>query len=127
MAWLMNGSRSSAKCVPAPGILLPRRVEVGVGAERGEERRLVVGRAADPAVGEPRPGGDGVARRNQVGGGFRRAEKGVRHTAIAGVGRDEQFLALFAVMQGVVEAGDHPRRVAEGRMAGHVLRPARRR
>src|SRR5207249_1787740 len=41
--------------VPAAGVFLVRRVEVGVGPEGGEECRLVVGRSAHPAVGHPCP------------------------------------------------------------------------
>ena len=44
-----------AELVPALGVLLPGIVEVGIGAERAEERRLVVRRAAEPAVAEPAP------------------------------------------------------------------------
>jgi hypothetical protein len=47
-----------AEAVPAPRVLLIRRVEVGVCPERREKRCLVVGRPADPAVGQPRPFGD---------------------------------------------------------------------
>ena len=50
-----------AELVPALGVLLPRIVEIGIGAERAEERRLVVGRAAEPAIADLGPFGDGVA------------------------------------------------------------------
>jgi hypothetical protein len=52
--------------VPAPRVVLERLVEVGVGAERAEERGLVVGAAAHPAVGHPRPLGDRVAVGDEV-------------------------------------------------------------
>ena len=47
--------------VPAAGVVAERDVEVGLGAQGREERRLVVGRAAEPAVAAPLPGRDGVA------------------------------------------------------------------
>ena len=50
-----EGHALLAELVPAPRILLVGIVEVGVGAERRQERRLVVRRAAHPAVGEPAP------------------------------------------------------------------------
>ena len=58
-----EGHALLAELVPAPRVVLIGIVEIGVGAERGEERRLVVGRAADPAVGDARPFGDRVAAR----------------------------------------------------------------
>src|SRR5438128_3922805 len=38
--------------IPAPRVLLIRRVEVGVGAERRQEGGLVIRRAAHPAIAE---------------------------------------------------------------------------
>ena len=52
--------------VPAARIVLIRRVVVGVGAERREEGGLVVGAAADPAVRDARPLGDGVTRADEL-------------------------------------------------------------
>ena len=54
-----------AELVPALGILLPRIVEIGIGAERAEKRRLVVRRAAEPAIGDLGPFGDGIAARDR--------------------------------------------------------------
>src|SRR5262245_10692374 len=51
----------AALAIPAPRILLIGRVELGVGAERCEERGLVIGRAAEPAIGDARPFGDRIA------------------------------------------------------------------
>ena len=112
-----------AELVPALGVLLVGIVEVGIGAERGQERGLVVGRAADPAVGDPRPFGDRVAAGDQIVDGLRRLEEGVRHAAIAGVGRQQELVLALVVVQRVVEARDHARGVAEGRMGGDVLDP----
>src|SRR5438105_1391148 len=63
--------------VPGAGAGLVRRVEIGVGAERAQERSLVVRRAAHPAVGQPGPLGDRVARGHLLFGGLRRAEVAV--------------------------------------------------
>ncbi len=110
-----------AEAIPAPRVVLIGFVEVGVGAERGEERSLVVGRAADPAIGEARPFGDRVAPGDQVGHRLRRLEIGVGEAAVAGVGRQQQAALAFFVVQRVVEPGDHPRGVAKRRMGGDVL------
>ena len=112
-----------AELVPALRVVLVRRVELGVGAERRQERRLVVGRAADPAVGEPRPFGDRVAAGKQILERLRRLEEGVRLAAVAGVGRHQELVLALGVVQRVVEARDHPRGVAEGRMRRDVLDP----
>ena len=45
------------------------------------------------------------------------------HAAIAGVGRQQELVLALGVVERVVEAGDHPRGVAEGRMGGDVLDP----
>ena len=47
--------------VPGARVVGELAVELGVGAQRVEEGRLVVGAAAHPAVGDAGPGGDGVA------------------------------------------------------------------
>jgi hypothetical protein len=47
----------------------------------------------------------------------------VRHAAIAGVGRHQELVLALVVVQRVVEAGDHARGVAEGRMGGDVFDP----
>ena len=46
--------------IPALRVGLVGRVEVRVGAESAEEGRLVVGGAPEPAIGETRPGRDGI-------------------------------------------------------------------
>src|SRR5207249_2535600 len=76
--------------VPAPRVLLIRRVVLGVGAERREEGRLVIGRPAHPPVGQARPGGDRVARGDQIGGAHRSPEVSVRVTPRAGIGAARQ-------------------------------------
>ena len=116
-----EGHALLAELVPAPRILLVGIVEIGIGAERRQERRLVVGRAAHPAVGELRPFGDGVAPGEQVLERFRRLEEGVRHAAVAGVGRQQELVLALGVVQRIVEPRDHARGVAEGRMRGDVL------
>ena len=52
--------------VPGARVVGELAVKLGVGAERVEEGGLVVGAAAEPAVGDARPGGDGVALRDDV-------------------------------------------------------------
>ena len=110
-----------AEAVPALRVLLPGRVEFGVGAQRAQERGLVVGRAAEPAVAELRPLGDGVA----AGDGFldilRALEVGVRHAAVARVRRHQQLVLVLGIVQRVVKARDHACGIAEGRMRGDVL------
>ena len=110
-----------AEFVPASGVVLVRIVEIRVGAEGSEKRRLVVRRAPHPAVGHARPFGDGVAAGDQVIHGLRRLEEGVRHSAIAGVGRQQQLFLSLVVMQRVEQARHHAGGVAEGRMGGDVL------
>ena len=113
-----------AEAVPAPARCPGRVVEVGVGAERREERRLVVGRAAHPAVGDPRPFGDRVggpaiksARR------LRRLEEGVRQAAAAGVGRQQDLARALRIVERIEQARGHARGVAERRVRGDVLDP----
>ena len=55
-----------AALVPGARVAGELAVELGVGAQRVEERGLVVGAAAHPAVGDARPGGDGVALGDDV-------------------------------------------------------------
>ena len=122
-----EGHALLAVAVPAPGVVLVGIVEIGVGAERRQERRLVVGRAADPAIGDARPFGDRLAPGEQILERLRRLEEGVRLAAVAGVGRHHDALASARVVQRVVEAGDHAGGVAEGRMRRSRPSPARRR
>ena len=110
-----------AELVPALGVLLVRRVEVGVGAEGREERRLVIGRAAHPAIGELGPFGDGVPAGDELLHVLRRLEERVGVTLVAGVGRQQELVLALGVVQRVVEARDHPGGVAEGRVRGDVL------
>src|SRR5271170_803592 len=112
-----------AEAVPASRIVLVRIVEFGVGAEGGEEGGLVVGRTAEPTVGDARPFGDRVAAGDELLHIFRRLEEGVREAAVAGVGRQQELVLAFGVMQGVVEPSDHARGVAERRMGRDVLNP----
>ena len=63
-----------SRAVPAPRVVLVGRIVVGVGSERGQEGRLVVGRAAHPPIGQARPGGDRVTRGDQFVGAPRGAE-----------------------------------------------------
>ena len=116
-----EGHALLAELVPALRIVLIGIVEIGIGAERRQERRLVVGRAADPAVGEARPFGDRVAAGEHLLERFRRLEVGVRHAAVAGLGRQQDLVLALGIVQRVVEPRDHARGVAEGRMLGHVL------
>ena len=90
------------EAVPALGVFLPGRIELGVGAERAEEGRLVVWRAAEPAVAELGPLGDRVAAGHQLLDGLGALEVGVRHAAVAGVGRHQQLGAMLGVVQRVV-------------------------
>lgn len=108
--------------VPAARVLLVGRVVLVVDAERAEERRLVVGRAPHPAVRDLGPFGDAVARGDQVIDRLRCAEEWVGEASVPRIGRHDQaaFGGIIGV-QGVVHSGDHPRRVAERRMHGHVL------
>src|SRR5262249_60934114 len=73
--------------VPTLGVVLIRLVELGIGAERGEESSLVIRRAPHPSVGNPRPLGDRLATGDEVLHALWRLEEGVRHATIAGVGR----------------------------------------
>ena len=118
IAWLMYGHALLAVAVPAPRVGLVRRVELGVGAERGEERRLVVGRAAQPAVGDARPRGDRVAPGHLLLRGARRAEIPVREAAPFGRPGQHVLAGPMVVVQGVVEAGEHAGGVPEGRVRG---------
>ena len=47
--------------VPGPGVVMVRRVKLGVRPQGAEKRALIVRRPSEPAVGQARPGGDGVA------------------------------------------------------------------
>ncbi len=107
--------------VPALRVLLVRLVEVRVRAERAEERGLVVGAAAHPAVADARPLGDRVAVGDDVLDRAGRAEERVGEGAAAGVGRRREDVAARRVVERVVHARDHPGRVAERRVRGDVV------
>src|SRR3954471_24562589 len=69
--WMDNGVVDErhpllAECVPAPGVVLIGGIEIGIGAERRQEGRFVVGRAADPAVRDAGPFGDGSPAGKQL-------------------------------------------------------------
>ena len=116
-----EGHALLAEFVPALGVLAVRIVELGVGAQRRQEGRLVVGRTAEPAVGELRPFRDGVAPGQEIVERFRRLEECVRLAAVAGIGRHHDLVGMLGIAQRVVEPRHHARGVAERRMGGHVL------
>ena len=116
-----EGHALLAELVPAPRILLIRIVEVGIGAERRQKRRLVVRCAAHPAIGELRPFGDGVAAGDRLLERLRRLEESVGHPAIAGVGRQQDLVLALGVVQRIVKPRHHFRGVAERRVLGDVL------
>ena len=107
--------------VPGAGIVGELAVELGVGAQRVEEGRLVVGAAAHPAVGDARPGGDGVALGDHILARAGGLEEAVRVAAGAGVGGGRQHLLGLGIVQRVIELGDRDSRIAERWMLGDVL------
>ena len=81
--------------VPAPGVFLEGLIELGIRAQRGEKRGLVIRAAAHPAVGHASPFGDGVARADHLLGVARSLEELVGVAAAAGVRfRAQDALAL---------------------------------
>ncbi len=98
-------------------------VIVGVGAERVHQRRLVVRRAAHPAIGHARPGGDRRLLRHQLLARARDPKIFMRVAARARVGRRGQHVLGLGVVQRVVEASQRARRIAERGMRGDVLDP----
>ena len=116
-----EGHALLAVLVPAPGVVLVRLVEFGVGAERAQERRLVVGRAAHPAIGELRPFGDGVAPGDHLLERLRRLEERVGHAAVAGLGRQQDLVLALGIVERVVQPRHHPGGVAERLVLGDVL------
>ena len=123
MAWFMNRTCSCARAVPGLGVVGELAVERRIGAERIHQRRLVVGRAAHPAVGHARPVRDGVALADHVLARARDAEKFVGETAGAGIGRTGQHVLGLGVVQRIVEPRDRARGVAERRMHGDIVDP----
>ena len=109
--------------VPAPSVLLVGLVEVGVGAERGQERRLVVGAAPEPPVAQAGPLGDRLQVADAVLGAARVAEELVGAPAAPGVGLGGDHIAGCRVVQRVVQPRDRAGRVTERGMRGDVLDP----
>src|SRR5207245_5500263 len=95
----------------------------GIGAEGGEKRGLVIGRAPEPAIAQARPGGDGVTPGDEVLSRARRDEIFMGKAAPFGRAAQHALFLFMVRVQGVVEPGDHPCGVAEGRMLGDVLDP----
>ncbi len=110
-----------AEFVPALCVALIRIVEIRIGAKGAEKRRLVVRRAAHPAVGHARPFGDSVAAGDEILHGLWRLEESMRHPAIAGVGRQQQLFLSLVVVQGIEQARHHPRGIAEGGVGRDIL------
>ena len=54
---------------------------------------------------------------------LRRLEERVRHAAVAGFGRQQDFVLALGVVQRVIQPRHHPRGVAEGLVLGDVLDP----
>ena len=115
--------RLLAALVPSAGIVGELAVEVGIGAERVDEGRLVVGAAAEPAIGDARPSGDGVALRDHILAAVRDLEEFVGIAARTGIGRRGQHVLGFLGVQRIVEQRHRSRRIAKGRMGGDVLHP----
>ena len=110
-----------AVAVPAARIFLIRVEKFGVAAEAGEQSRLVIGRAAEPAPGQPCPLRDPIATGDEVFGRARRDEIRVGETAPFGRTGQQVFLFRMVAMQRVVEPRHHPRGITEGGMLGDVL------
>src|SRR5262249_24973120 len=90
------------------------------GAKRGEERGLVIGRPAKPAVTQPSPCGDGVAGGELFVDGARCDEVTMREAAPFGGAAQYIFACRVIRVQRVVEPRDHTRGVAERRMVGDL-------
>ena len=109
--------------VPGARIAGELAVILGVGAERVHQRRLVVGGAAHPAIGQPRPFGDRNLLRLQFLGRAGDAEIAMREAARAGIGRAGEDFLSFRLVQRVVEPGQRAHRIAEAGMRGDVAHP----
>src|SRR5262249_50096295 len=99
--------------VPSPRIVLVRRVVLGVAAERGEERRLVVGGAAHPAIREARPTGNGVPARDEIVRARGGAEVSVREAPGTGIGGTREHGLGRRLVERVVEPRHHSGGVAK--------------
>jgi hypothetical protein len=107
--------------VPGARIAGELAVELGVGPQRVEEGRLVVGTAAHPAVGNAGPCGDGIALTGHLLARAGGLEEAVRVAAGAGVrGRCQDVLGA-GIVQRIIELGDRDRRIAERRVLGDIL------
>jgi hypothetical protein len=51
-----------AVSIPTLGVLLVRCIKIGIGPESPKKRSFVIRRATQPTIGQPRPGGDRIAR-----------------------------------------------------------------
>jgi hypothetical protein len=102
-------------------IFLIGGVELCIRAERRQKGGFVIRAAPHPAIRQPRPFGNCIARADQIFRTARRAEKLVRKAAVAGIGRTGQHCLLLRVMQCIVEAGNHAGCVAERRVGGDIF------
>src|SRR5215475_2117964 len=74
--------------MPGARIARKRAVEFRIGTQRVEEGRLVIGAAAHPAVGQTRPGGNGIALAHEFiarAGGLEKAMRDPPRAASVGV------------------------------------------
>jgi hypothetical protein len=94
-----------------------------VAAEAGKQRRLVVGRAAEPAPGQPCPLRNPITTGDEVFGRARRDEIRVGETAPFGRAGQQVFVFGMVAMQRVVEPRHHSRGIAECRVLGDVFYP----
>jgi hypothetical protein len=107
--------------VPGLRVCFERLVEARVGPKRCQERGLIIRAPPDPAIGNSCPFGDGVTGRHHLLDVSRRAVELVGKAAAASVGFHRQRCLARGIVQGVVEACNHPNRVSECRMRRDVL------
>ncbi len=81
-----------AEGVPAFRVVLIWLVELRIAAQRAQERCLVVGSPAHPAVSDPLPFGNRIAPGNRFLQVLRRLEECVRHAVAVGVRGQQQLL-----------------------------------
>ncbi len=112
-----------AVAVPAQRIFLIGIVKFGIGAQCRKKGRLVIGRAPEPAIGQPRPLGDRITSAHQLFGRSRRHEIFVGEATPLGRTGQKIFCLLIIAVQRVVEPGDHPRGIAECGMLGDIFDP----
>jgi len=87
-----------AALVPGARIVGEFSIELGIGAERVEEGRLVIRAAPHPAVRQPRPGRDGVALRDHLFPRMRHLEEFMGKAAGTGIGRRTKHVLLRFVV-----------------------------